>query len=252
MRYFLFFSYDGTCYHGWQYQPNAISVQQKLQEALSLLLRHPVVIVGAGRTDTGVHARMMVAHFDVVQALEQVERMVFRLNGILPSDISVTAITPVRPDAHARFDAVARRYRYYVVMNKSPFDARFATRLYYHLDFQAMNEAALLLLSHQDFGSFCKAGSDNKTTICHVSLARWVCQGDGRYYFEIRADRFLRNMVRAIVGTLLDVGRGKITIEGFAKVLQSGSRSVAGDSVPAQGLFLEEVEYPQSVFDILS
>ena len=176
---------------------------------------------------------MMVAHFDVVQALEQVERMVFRLNGILPSDISVTAITPVRPDAHARFDAVARRYRYYVVMNKSPFDTRFATRLYYHLDFG-------------------KAGSDNKTTICHVSLARWVSQGDGRYYFEIRADRFLRNMVRAIVGTLLDVGRGKITIEGFAKVLQSGSRSVAGDSVPAQGLFLEEVEYPQSVFDILS
>lgn len=247
MRYFIFLAYDGTEYHGWQYQPNAMSVQQRLQEALSVLLDGDVSCVGAGRTDTGVHARMMVAHFDTDEAVDT-DRLVFKLNGLLPSDISVYRVVPVLADAHARFSALSRRYRYYISLRKDPFNVRYVARMYYTLDFDVMNRAAALLLRYDDFGSFCKAHSDNKTNICHVTQAIWMRQDEDVYCFEITADRFLRNMVRAIVGTLLDVGRGKITLGQFEEVIQSSDRCVAGDSVPAQGLFLEEISYPQDIF----
>lgn len=245
-RYFIYFSYDGTDYHGWQYQPDAVSVQQKLEEALSLVLRRKTSVVGAGRTDAGVHARMMVAHYETDTEMEA-EKVTFKLNCLLPSDIAVYRIIPVSPEAHARFSAVSRMYRYYVTLSKSPFYSRYATRLYYTLDFDKMNEAAALLLDYTDFGCFCKAHSDNKTNICHISTARWYRQEEGLYYFEVRADRFLRNMVRAIVGTLLEVGRGKTTLSQFEDIIKSGNRSHAGDSVPAQGLFLEDIVYPQEI-----
>ncbi len=245
-RYFIYFSYDGTGYHGWQYQPDAVSVQQKLEEALSLVLRRKTSVVGAGRTDAGVHARMMVAHYETDTEME-VEKVAFKLNCLLPSDIAVYRIIPVSPEAHARFSAISRMYRYYVTLSKSPFYSRYATRLYYTLDFDKMNEAAALLLDYTDFGCFCKAHSDNKTNICHISTARWYRQEEGLYYFEVRADRFLRNMVRAIVGTLLEVGRGKTTLSQFEDIIKSGNRSHAGDSVPAQGLFLEDIVYPQEI-----
>lgn len=245
-RYFIYFSYDGTDYHGWQYQPDAVSVQQKLEEVLSLVLRRKTSVVGAGRTDAGVHARMMVAHYETDTEMEA-EKVTFKLNCLLPSDIAVYRIIPVSPEAHARFSAVSRMYRYYVTLSKSPFYSRYATRLYYTLDFDKMNEAAALLLDYTDFGCFCKAHSDNKTNICHISTARWYRQEEGLYYFEVRADRFLRNMVRAIVGTLLEVGRGKTTLSQFEDIIKSGNRSHAGDSVPAQGLFLEDIVYPQEI-----
>ncbi len=245
-RYFIYFSYDGTDYHGWQYQPDAVSVQQKMEEALSLVLRRKTSVVGAGRTDAGVHARMMVAHYETDTEMEA-EKVTFKLNCLLPSDIAVYRIIPVSPEAHARFSAVSRMYRYYVTLSKSPFYSRYATRLYYTLDFDKMNEAAALLLDYTDFGCFCKAHSDNKTNICHISTARWYRQEEGLYYFEVRADRFLRNMVRAIVGTLLEVGRGKTTLSQFEDIIKSGNRSHAGDSVPAQGLFLEDIVYPQEI-----
>ena len=245
-RYFIYFSYDGTDYHGWQYQPNAVSVQQRLEEALSLILNEKVSVVGAGRTDAGVHARMMIAHYDTDNGLDR-EKLTFKLNCLLPQDIAVYKIIPVSPDAHARFSATSRMYHYYVTLSKTPFHSRYATRLYYALDFDRMNEAAALLLNYTDFGCFCKAHAGNKTNICHVSSAHWYKQKEGLYYFEIRADRFLRNMVRAIVGTLLEVGRGKISVSQFEKIIQSGKRSCAGDSVPAQGLFLEDIVYPQEI-----
>ena len=245
-RYFIYFSYDGTDYHGWQYLPDAVSVQQKMEEALSLVLRRKTSVVGAGRTDAGVHARMMVAHYETDTEMEA-EKVTFKLNCLLPSDIAVYRIIPVSPEAHARFSAVSRMYRYYVTLSKSPFYSRYATRLYYTLDFDKMNEAAALLLDYTDFGCFCKAHSDNKTNICHISTARWYRKEEGLYYFEVRADRFLRNMVRAIVGTLLEVGRGKTTLSQFEDIIKSGNRSHAGDSVPAQGLFLEDIVYPQEI-----
>jgi len=246
MRYFIVFSYDGTAYHGWQYQPNALSVQQKLQEALSVLMQRSVCVVGAGRTDTGVHARMMAAHFDTADAVDPT-RLTFKLNCLLPCDIAVSRVVPVAADAHARFSAMSRTYRYYISLDKDPFGSRYSTRLYYTPDFDKMNQAAALLPHYTDFGSFCKAHSDNKTNICHVSHARWESMGAERHYFEITADRFLRNMVRAIVGTLLDVGRGRLSLSQFEAVVRRGDRCTAGDSVPAQGLFLENIEYPFEV-----
>lgn len=246
MRYFIYFAYDGTDYHGWQFQPNAISVQQRLQEVLSKLLGKEMFVVGAGRTDTGVHARLMVAHFETDTAIDA-DKLTFKMNCLLPSDISVYKVIQVADDAHARFSARSRTYHYYINLQKDPFNSRFATRLYYHLDFALMNKAAEILLRYEDFGSFCKAHSDNKTNICHVTQAQWVKQNEGQYYFVITADRFLRNMVRAIVGTLLEVGRGKINLQQFEEIIQRGDRCVAGDSVPAQGLFLENIQYPSSI-----
>lgn len=245
-RYFVFFSYDGTRYHGWQIQPNANTVQQELQKALSLLLRRDIEVVGAGRTDTGVHARKMAAHFDWDGELLDCTQSIYRLNRILPQDIAVTDMRFVETDMHARFSATARTYHYYIHLGKMPFERHYSLQVNYPLDFEKMNEAAEMFLHHDDYQAFCKTGGDNKTTICHVTQARWVQTSPDTWYFEITANRFLRNMVRAVVGTLIDIGRGKMSIEQFVSLLHGGTRSDAGESMPAKALFLENVEYEYS------
>lgn len=243
MRYFIFFGYDGTHYHGWQIQPNANSIQQELQRALSLLLRKDMEVIGAGRTDTGVHARHMAAHFDWEGNPIDTEQVVYRLNRILPHDIAVSRLLEVRSEMHARFSAKWRTYHYYIHTCKDPFERHYSLQVNYPLDFARMNEAAHLFLEHNDYAAFCKAGGDNKTTLCQVTEAKWVQTSPTSWYFEITANRFLRNMVRAVVGTLLDVGRGKINMEQFSNILHNGTRSDAGESMPGHALFLENVEY---------
>ena len=242
-RYFIFFSYDGTNYHGWQIQPNANSVQQELQHALSLLLRKDMEVVGAGRTDTGVHARQMAAHFDWDGDDIDCDQTVYRLNRILPKDIAVTGMRQVPQEMHARFSATSRTYHYYIHTKKDPFERHYSLQVNYALDFDKMNEAAKLFLTHEDYAAFCKAGGDNKTTICHVTEARWVQTSPTTWYFVITANRFLRNMVRAVVGTLIDVGRGKISMNQFIDILHNGTRSDAGESMPGNALFLEAINY---------
>ncbi|MCM5661604.1 tRNA pseudouridine(38-40) synthase TruA [Galbibacter mesophilus] len=248
MRYFLELSYNGKHYHGWQYQPNAISVQEVLENALSTLLRSEIQIVGAGRTDAGVHAKQMYAHFDVESIVDE-EELHYKLNSYLPTDISIQNIQRVQDDAHARFDAVQRSYEYWVVSQKNPFYTDYAYNLRAELDLDAMNEAADLLLKYKDFQCFSKSNTDVKTYICDVRKAVWVRQND-LLVFHITADRFLRNMVRAVVGTLLDVGMGKRTMEDVKKIIESKNRSNAGASVPAHGLYLTEVLYPERIFKI--
>jgi tRNA pseudouridine(38-40) synthase len=243
MRYFIFFGYDGTNYHGWQIQPNANSVQQELQRALSILLRKEMEVVGAGRTDTGVHARHMAAHFDTDRIPMEPDQLVYRLNRILPRDIAVYEVREVAPEMHARFSAISRTYHYYIHTQKDPFERHYSLQMNYPLNFEKMNEAAQHFLHHEDYAAFCKAGGDNKTTICHVTAARWIQTSPTTWYFEITANRFLRNMVRAVVGTLIDVGREKITMEQFLDILHNGSRSDAGESMPGNALFLEDVGY---------
>lgn len=243
MRYFLRFSYDGTAYHGWQVQPNAVSVQQRLNEALSLLLREEIATIGAGRTDTGVHAAMMFAHFDYAPAMDT-QQVVDKLNRILPPDIAVQALYPVSETAHTRFDATSRTYHYRVYTGKSPFLRHYALRLFFEPDYALMNQAAKLLLHIDDFTSFSKVNSDAKTNVCRVTKAQWVQEDAHTWRFEITADRFLRNMVRAIVGTLLEVGKGKMSLEEFEKVVQAKNRCRAGESVAAHALSLIEVTYP--------
>lgn len=248
-RYFLTLGFDGTAYHGWQIQPNGMSVQQRLQDCLSKLLRHNVEVTGAGRTDAGVHARTMVCHFDDRAGLD-CRQLVYRLNRILPQDIGCRRLEPVAHDMHARFSAKKRTYRYFIHTDKSPFDRHYSVETRYALDFPLMNEAAAWLTTVTDFKAFCKAGADNKTTVCHVSRAEWVAVETGdsllspaHWYFEISADRFLRNMVRAVVGTLFDVGRHRITVAQFKQTVLHGSRSDSGESMPAKGLFLWDIEY---------
>jgi tRNA pseudouridine38-40 synthase len=250
MRYFIYLAYDGTNYHGWQIQPNGDSVQETLMKALSTFLRKEIEIVGAGRTDAGVHAREMYAHMDVSsEAMKREgERLVFRLNGILLDSIAILDIYPVTEDAHARFSAVRRTYEYHIVDHKDPFLSQQATRVRPGLDFASMNEAAKLLIGKQDFASFCRTNTDVKTTICDLTRAEWKELGNGHAVFTISADRFLRNMVRAVVGTLFEVGRGKMTKEQFAEVIAQHNRSCAGDSAPAQGLYLTHIEYPEEIF----
>ena len=243
MRYCIIFAYDGTAYHGWQLQPNAPTVQRALEEALRMVLRADVGVVGAGRTDTGVHARMMACHFDYEKELD-CAHLAFKLNCLLPSDIAVSEVKAVADDWHARFSAIARTYQYYIITRKDAFLHPYALRLYFPLDVERMNEAARLLLTHEDFGCFCKSHSDNKTNLCTVTEAQWTTTDDGTLVFRITANRFLRNMVRAIVGTLLEVGKGKMSIDDFRQVLLSGKRTEAGESVPAKGLFLQEITYP--------
>lgn len=255
MRYFIELSYDGTAYHGWQIQPNGASVQETLQQALKMLLREDVAVTGAGRTDAGVHAAMMVAHFDIEDPLPTApvregsarqtacDYLVYRLNGVLPHDIAIYKIYPVADDMHARFSARARTYYYYVHTRKSPFLRDRSWRLVSTPDFEAMNRAAATLMEYEDFTSFSKLNTDTKTNICHVTMARWVQLSDYEWRFEITADRFLRNMVRAIVGTLMEVGRGTLNVDGFREVIEQKNRCKAGDSVPARGLFLQEVKY---------
>jgi len=246
-RYFIYLSYDGSNYHGWQIQPNAPTVQETLEKALALLMRHPVAITGAGRTDTGVNATTMVAHADFPENID-CKQTVYRLNKILPPDIAIHCIKAVTESAHARFDALSRRYRYYISTAKNPFTRRYSYRVSDSIDFEAMNRAAATLTEYTDFTSFSKLHTDTKTNNCKVTSAKWVQTAANEWYFEIEADRFLRNMVRAIVGTLLMVGRGKITIKEFREIIEKKQRSEAGDSAQAQALFLEEVKYPENIF----
>jgi tRNA pseudouridine38-40 synthase len=246
-RFFIYFSYKGTAYHGWQIQPNGISVQEVLTKALCTILRTEFEIVGAGRTDTGVHAKLMVAHFDLENDLELDAQFVTKLNSFLPNDIAVFKIVEVQPDAHARFDAISRRYEYHIVTNKDVFKTGLAVREFNQLDYKTMNEAAKTLMEYCDFTSFSKLHTDVKTNNCIIHLAEWK-QQENEWVFTIEADRFLRNMVRAIVGTLFEVGRGKMTLEEFKNVIETKNRCKAGTSVPAHGLYLVDIKYPNNIF----
>lgn len=246
MRYFIELSYKGTNYHGWQVQNNAPSVQGELQRALSAILRQDITVTGAGRTDTGVHALYYVAHFNIDAPIGDTRELCYHLNAMLPRDIAVKSIFRVKDDAHARFDAVEREYKYFMRGNKDPFSRETSWQYYVLLDVDAMNEAADWLLRFDDFTSFAKLDSGNKTNICRVTHAKWEREGD-RLIFTIRADRFLRNMVRAIVGTLVDVGRGRISPAQFGELIAAKDLSLAGTSAPAQGLFLSNVVYPEWV-----
>ena len=310
-RYFIYLAYDGSAYHGWQIQPNGSSVQQTLADALSTLFRQEVEVTGAGRTDAGVHARLMVAHFDIPEALPASEcnvpseeivssgknnpheeqhsssghplsegeissdsessseeinsfkakkvakvaetpvdvvRLADKLNRILPHDISVYKVVQVKPDAHARFHATYRTYEYFITTRKDPFARAYSYRLFRTPDFELMNQAAQLLLQHTDFTSFSKLHTDVKTNNCRVMRADWQPVDDHTWKFTIQADRFLRNMVRAVVGTLLMVGQGKISVEEFNQIILRKDRCSAGTSVPGQALFLVDIGYPQSLF----
>ena len=242
MRYFITLSYDGTRFHGWQVQPNGISVQGELQRGLSLLLREEIQITVAGRTDAVVHAKMMVAHFDTESAVD-CKQLAYKLNKLLPQDIAVQKVEPVSDDLHARFSATSRTYYYYVHTVKSPFERHYSCELHYPLDFQKMNEAARMLLEYEDFGAFCKSHADVKTTLCKVTCAEWHQTSPSTWYFEISANRFLRNMVRAVVGTLIEVGRGRMTIDDFRRVIEGKRRTEAGESMPGNALFLVDIKY---------
>ena len=247
-RYFIFLSYDGENYHGWQVQPNGSSVQETLTRALRTFLRDEnLEITGAGRTDAGVHARRMAAHFDFERELD-CKAVVDKLNRLLPPDIAVYDVKRVKEDAHARFDATFRMYKYYVTTRKDPFSRRYACRIFQPLDVKKMNEAAQCLFDYIDFTSFSKLHTDVKTNNCRIMLAHWDVMPDGELVFTIKADRFLRNMVRAIVGTLIEVGKGKLTVDGFRKVIEAKNRCNAGTSVPGNALFLEDVGYPEDIF----
>ena len=247
MRYFMTLAYDGSAYHGWQIQPHSVSVQEQIQNALSTLLQKTVEIVGAGRTDTGVHASKMVAHFDLDET-DSIDcgQMVYRLNKILPRDIAIQRIEPVGDEMHARFSAVSRTYHYYVHTSKNPFLRHYSWQVYGNPDFELMNRAAETLKEYKDFTSFSKVNTDTKTNDCTISEAHWDKVGDGQWRFTITANRFLRNMVRAIVGTLMEVGRGKMSIEQLRNVIEAKDRCRAGDSVPGNALFLVDVKYPIS------
>ena len=241
-RYFIYFAYDGTAYHGWQIQPNGISVQEVLQDALSKILRRKTEVVGAGRTDTGVHARLMVAHFDHPEAIDG-PQLTYRLNRLLPSDISISKVVAVEETMHARFSAKWRTYRYYVHTCKAPFLRHYSYETPYALDYELMAKGAERIMHHEDFAAFCKSGADNKTTLCAVRSCKWVQTSDHSWYFEITANRFLRNMVRATVGTLFLLGRHKISLTDLERILDAGNRSHAGESMPPHALFLEDIEY---------
>ena len=245
-RYFTYLSYDGSNYHGWQVQPNGTTVEETLEKALSLLLHTPIDVTGAGRTDAGVHARVMVAHFDVAEQLHfplDAHQLAYRLNKMLPRDISISRILPVSTDLHARFSATRRTYHYYIHTEKDPFQRAYSHEIHYTLDFDKMNRAAQKLIGMHDFKCFCKAGSDVKTTLCDLYEAHWDTKDGHSWCFTISANRFLRNMVRAVVGTLVEVGRGRMTLKQFEQVLNGGSRSDAGESMPGHALFLWDVAY---------
>ena len=245
-RYFIQLSYDGTAYHGWQIQPNGISVQETLEKALSVVAREIVAVTGAGRTDAGVHASFYVAHFEVEKENLDNDKIIHNLNCLLPADIAIQNIYKVHSEAHARFDATSRTYKYYIVKAKDPFQRFYAAKEARVPDLARMNEAARKLFNYEDFTSFSKLGTDVKTNNCKVDHAEWIDEGN-RYVFTIRADRFLRNMVRAIVGTLLEVGFGKLTLDQFCKVIEAKDRNAAGASVPAKGLFLVDIGYPDEL-----
>lgn len=249
-RYFIYLSYNGKNFSGWQIQPNGITIQQCVEEALSILLRQSVSIVGAGRTDAGVHARMMVAHFDWCGEIADLHFLSEKLNRLLPKDIAISKIIPVCLDAHARFDAISRTYKYYITTQKNPFEYDFVYKLSGVLNVDAMNEACKVLFEYTDFTSFSKLHTDVKTNNCRIMYAQWVKESEN-WVFTIQADRFLRNMVRAIVGTLLEVGRGKLSVDGFRKVIEAKNRCSAGTSVPGHALYLVDITYPEELFKVI-
>lgn len=261
-RYFIHLAYNGASYNGWQTQPDLPTVQLTLEQALGTLLRQPIAVVGCGRTDTGVHASDFYAHFDCAADAGLPDNIIFKLNNILPADIAIYDIFPVAGNAHARFDATARTYQYHVSDRRLPFRQGQYCRIYYKPDLEKMNEAARVLMEYDDFTSFAKLHTQVKTNICHLTEARWdfvpvsnhVAVADApmadnavtdyEWVFTIRSNRFLRNMVRSVTGTLLDVGRGKLTIDGLREIIEKKDRCAAGTSMPACGLFLTRVEYP--------
>ena len=245
MRYFIEITYHGKNYSGWQRQPEQISVQQVLEETISTLLRKEIAITGAGRTDAGVHAKQLFAHFDF-DAIGNKEDFLFRINSFLPKDISIKNIFEVNENAHARFDAVEREYKYIISLGKDPFLEEFAYQINHKPNVDLMNEAAKMLLNHKDFQCFSRSKTDVKTYNCTIVKAYWETKNN-KLIFTIAADRFLRNMVRAIVGTLLDVGYGKTTVDGFKAILKSKNRVEAGASAPAHGLYLTKVVYPDNI-----
>ena len=256
LRYFIELSYFGKPYHGWQKQPNAETVQQTIEEALSTILREPLTIMGAGRTDTGVHASQMFAHVDITDlafaklldnsADSNCNHLTKKLNSLLPPSIAIKRIFKVTPEAHTRFDATKRSYTYRIAKNKNPFTTDLAFQCRYPLDVSAMNEAAAILLTYTDFECFSKSNTAVNTYLCTISEARWIAVED-ELHFIISADRFLRNMVRAIVGTLIEIGQGKHEPSWMHEVINSKNRNIAGTSVPAHGLYLTRVSYPETI-----
>lgn len=247
MRYFLRFSYHGKAYHGWQRQPNALTVQEVLEDALSTILRTTIEVTGAGRTDAGVHAKELVAHFDYTEIKDHAD-FVRRVNSYLPDDIAVRELLKTTDGAHARFDAVERTYEYWITQEKNPFLVDFGHQVSLPLDIGAMNKAAGILLDYKDFECFSRSNTDVKTFNCTIKIASWEQKND-LLVFTITADRFLRNMVRAIVGTLLNVGLGKISVEEMHTIIKSKDRGKAGASAPAKGLYLTRVVYPDTIFE---
>lgn len=247
MRYFVAFSYFGKQYHGWQRQPNALTVQQRMEDTFSVFLRTQITMTGAGRTDTGVHARQMYAHFDS-ETIRDSKDLVGKLNAFLPDDIAISRIFKVKEDAHARFDALERTYEYWVTTQKDPFYIETAYYVKNALSIDVLNKAASVLLEYTDFECFSKSNTDVKTYQCDLKKAVWRQEG-GLLVFTITADRFLRNMVRAIVGTLLEVAMEKLRIEDIRGIIESKDRAKAGFSVPAKGLYLVEVKYPENIVE---
>jgi tRNA pseudouridine38-40 synthase len=245
LRYFIELAYNGKNYHGWQNQPDAITVQEVLERAMSTILREDIQVMGAGRTDAGVHAKQLFAHFDVV-AIDSISDLIFKLNSFLPKDISIQNIIRVKEDAHARFDALEREYEYLISLQKNPFSDDFSHLIHHPPNIDLMNEAANVLLSYKDFQCFSRSNTDVKTYNCDVKEAYWKVE-NSQLIFTIKADRFLRNMVRAIVGTLLDVGFEKTSISQFHEILKNKDRSKAGSSAPAKGLYLTKVVYPERI-----
>lgn len=242
MRYFIELAYNGSAYYGWQVQPEMPTVQGELENALSLLLRETIAVTGCGRTDTGVHARQFFAHFETEQSFD-IQKLTDKLNSFLPKEIAIFRIFPVPADLHARFSATSRTYKYYVAVDKECFRFHYSYRMFRKLDVEKMNMAAAILLKTKDFTSFSKLHTQVNNNNCRVSEAAWKME-DGLLVFTITADRFLRNMVRAVVGTLLQVGKRQISIEEFQDIVNQKNRCSAGDSVPAHALFLHHVEYP--------
>jgi tRNA pseudouridine38-40 synthase len=245
-RYFVQLSFKGTNYHGWQVQPNAITVQEVVEGAFSTVLREKIAVTGAGRTDTGVHASFFIFHFDSQDHEIDTERLVFRLNGYLPPDIALYRIWKVPEDAHARFSALSRTYKYFIHSRKDPFKTDASYFYSGSLDVDKMNTGAGLLKDYRDFSSFSRLHTDVKTNLCRIVYAHWDKDGDN-LVFTIEADRFLRNMVRAITGTILQLGKGRLSVEEFVSIIEAGDRRVAGDSAPAKGLFLTEIKYPENI-----
>jgi len=249
MRFFVRLSYKGTKFHGWQIQPNAISIQEELEKAFSTILQNKTAITGAGRTDTGVHAENYIAHFDMDNSLfdNDLDNLIYKLNAILPHDIAIHEINAVKENAHARFDAKSRTYQYIISKHKDAFNYELSWLRYGRLNLELMNKACKILIDNKDFTSFAKLHTDNKTNNCVIKTAFWK-EDDKTIIFEITADRFLRNMVRSIVGTMVSIGLERISLSDFKNIIESKNRNNAGVSAPASGLFLKKIVYPKEIY----